>query len=221
MRRLPQLLKQTNFCTRVHTLAQRNFVATAVAPTLQRQIPIEHPMLLRSEESNEPKKDKEESQGGGRKVPSGFEKLLKRSKKGSQPTNEQPDKDKKQARAEQQTDDEGDQESTSSEKSSKSSSDKKQSGWQNGFGMLGGMPGDGGPRPELFWLGMFSCGMLYAWLNMSEPSKEISYQQLVQEHLEQNAITMITLCEDKSGENFKYRANIDTVSGQKFHLVLP
>jgi hypothetical protein len=32
---------------------------------------------------------------------------------------------------------------------------------------------------------------------------------------------MITLCEDKSGDNFKYRANIDTISGQKFHLVLP
>lgn len=83
MRRLPQLLKQTKFCTRVHTLASRNFVAGTVAPTLQRQIPIEHPMLLRSEESNEPRKDKEESSGGGRKVPSGFEKLLKRSKKGS------------------------------------------------------------------------------------------------------------------------------------------
>lgn len=45
--------------------------------------------------------------------------------------------------------------------------------------MLGGMPGDGGPRPELFWLGMLGCGMLYAYLNMSEPSNEISYQQLV------------------------------------------
>lgn len=32
---------------------------------------------------------------------------------------------------------------------------------------------------------------------------------------------MITLCEDKTGSNFKYRANIDTVSGERLYMVLP
>ena len=32
---------------------------------------------------------------------------------------------------------------------------------------------------------------------------------------------MITLCEDGTGGAFKYRAVIETIDGQKVHLVLP
>jgi hypothetical protein len=43
----------------------------------------------------------------------------------------------------------------------------------------------------------------------------------VHNYLAKNEVTMITLSEDKTNANFKYRASIDTQSDQKVHLVLP
>lgn len=43
----------------------------------------------------------------------------------------------------------------------------------------------------------------------------------VHNYLAKNEVAMITLSEDKSNANFKYRATIDTKSDTKVHLVLP
>jgi hypothetical protein len=62
---------------------------------------------------------------------------------------------------------------------------------------------------------------IYLLSSLKPQSEEISYQDFVQNHLQKNDITMITLCEDKTGSAFKYRAQISTNDGKKMHLVLP
>ena len=52
-------------------------------------------------------------------------------------------------------------------------------------------------------------------------SKEITYQEFVQNYLAKNDIEIITLCEDKGNAAFKYRAKITSKSGEAVHLVLP
>lgn len=81
-------------------------------------------------------------------------------------------------------------------------------------------PNGGGPRNEVLFALMMLCAFVYT-LKSTSRSEEVTFQTLVQELLEQSQVTMITLSEDKTGENFKYRANIDTISGKKYHLVLP
>ena len=53
------------------------------------------------------------------------------------------------------------------------------------------------------------------------PSKEITYQEFVNNYLAKDDIEIITLCEDKANNTFKYRAKIETKSGEAVHLVLP
>jgi len=52
-------------------------------------------------------------------------------------------------------------------------------------------------------------------------SKEVTYVDFVHNYLSKDDIEMITLCEDKSNATFKFRANIETKSGEAVHLVLP
>lgn len=83
-------------------------------------------------------------------------------------------------------------------------------------------PGGGGPRWERWLLaGLMGTTGLYLLGSLKPQSEEISYQDFVQNHLQKNDITMITLCEDKSGSTFKYRAQISTNEGKRMHLVLP
>ena len=53
------------------------------------------------------------------------------------------------------------------------------------------------------------------------PSKEITYQEFVNNYLAKDDIEIITLCEDKANNTFKYIAKIETKSGEAVHLVLP
>jgi len=39
--------------------------------------------------------------------------------------------------------------------------------------------------------------------------------------LSRNQVKLITISEDKTSDMFKYRAEIDTLDGNKVHLVLP
>ena len=49
----------------------------------------------------------------------------------------------------------------------------------------------------------------------------LNYMDFLTHYLQKNEVTMITMTEEKGNSNFKYRAIIDTVSGQKLHLTLP
>ena len=43
----------------------------------------------------------------------------------------------------------------------------------------------------------------------------------VNQYLAKNQVKMITIAEDKSNEMFKYKAIVETLDGNKVHLVLP
>lgn len=55
----------------------------------------------------------------------------------------------------------------------------------------------------------------------NKPSQEITYMDFVNQYLSKNQVKMITITEDKTSDTFKYRAEIETLDGNKVHLVLP
>jgi len=61
----------------------------------------------------------------------------------------------------------------------------------------------------------------YYLATMGTPSEEITYMEFINQYLAQNQCSMITISEDNSSDMFKYRAQVDTISGKKVHLVLP
>lgn len=136
--------------------------------------------MLKSEDK-EPKKD-EESSG---KVPSGFEKLLKRSKRGASKTEgsekqkgEEKDKEEKDKDEEAESKEEGDNDGKE-KKSSNTHEDAKK--------LYSGLmfdPNSGGPRWDN-WLMMALIGATGAYyISQSKPrSREITYQEMVQNYL--------------------------------------
>jgi len=83
-------------------------------------------------------------------------------------------------------------------------------------------PNGGGPKWENWLMVSLLMGTAAYYLFNTKPtSKEITYIDFVQNYLAKNAIEMIVLTEDKSGSSFKYRANIQTNTGETVHLVLP
>lgn len=83
-------------------------------------------------------------------------------------------------------------------------------------------PNGGGPKWENWlMLSLLAGTAAFYFLSMKAPSHEITYMDFVQNYLAKGQVEMITLCEDKSGSSFKYRANIQTISGETYHLVLP
>jgi len=165
-------------------------------------------------------------------VPSGFEKLLKRSKRSTnsatpstkEENNEaaQEDSKKESAKKEEplETDEGAAEEDNKSDKDQKKEEQKES--WREQANNFFFEPNSGGPKWEN-WLMMAIMGATGAYYvsTVETPSKEITYQELVQQHLQHNDIKMITLCEDKTGTTFKFRAQIESHKGERIHLILP
>lgn len=157
------------------------------------------------------KPDNEE--GGGRKLPSGFEKLLKRSKRGNVDKKDEKEQKKEEEKAEQSEGEEPQQ------KQSKGA--EEETPLKKFYDQFTG--GNGGKPPYEAWAmgAMLGCLASYYLFWSQSPSKEITYMDFVHTYLAKNDVEMITLCEDKGNSTFKYRANIQTISGEQVHLVLP
>jgi hypothetical protein len=80
---------------------------------------------------------------------------------------------------------------------------------------------NGGPRWENIVL-VGVLGSAFAFYMWSKPtSLEITYMDFVNQYLSKNQVKMITISEDKASDMFKYRAEIETLDGNRVHLVLP
>lgn len=81
----------------------------------------------------------------------------------------------------------------------------------------------GGPNRNNLLLFLVALGgfTAYALWGGQASSTEISYMDFITAYLQQNKVALITLTEERGNSNFKYRAVIDTVSGQKLHVTLP
>lgn len=64
-------------------------------------------------------------------------------------------------------------------------------------------------------------GAIFWYFSGSKPSQEITYMDFINQYLSKNSVKMITISEDKTSDNFKYRAEIETLDGKSVHLVLP
>ena len=184
----------------------------------------------------DPEGDEKDTKGRGRKVPSGFEKILKRTRKGithdtkeekeaSSSKEEEGDsvkKDKesedKKAKEDEQSDDEKEEEEKTKDKK------KEEEGQGYGEKVYGFFfePNGGGPNWEN-WLKLALLGGISSYYTIfaKAPSQEVTYMDFVNNYLSQNKVELITLCEEKNNASYKYRAVVQTFDGEKVHLVLP
>lgn len=181
------------------------------------------------------KENKKDDQDEG--VPEGFQKFLKKTRKGtasrkdSEQTEKKSSKDEKEKTAagkeEKKKDEDEDlseleEEHDGKDKDSKKDSDKGQSGSAKKIKEFFFQPNGKDPKWENILLVAFLTGAFgYYLTTMKAPSEEITYPEFINTYLAQNKCTMITISEDKSSDTFKFRAVIDTDSGKKVHMVLP
>lgn len=167
-------------------------------------------------------------------MPTGFEKILKRTRKGiTHESKEKPqaskdeadnkDDDDKKAKEKEADDREAESDAEQEDDKKKDKKEKKEEGgWgQKLYGYFM-EPNGGGPNYEN-WFKLVVLGGLIGYYTMfsKKPSQELTYMDFVQNYLAQNKVEMITLCEEKNNASYKYRAVIDTFDGQRVHLVLP
>jgi AFG3 family protein len=62
-------------------------------------------------------------------------------------------------------------------------------------------------------------GAIYAF-TYSKPAKELVYMEFVNDFLTKNRVKGITIIKDKRSDVFNYRADIETVEGEKFYITL-
>jgi AFG3 family protein len=62
-------------------------------------------------------------------------------------------------------------------------------------------------------------GAVYAF-TYSKPAKELVYMEFVNDYLTKNRVKYITIIKDKRSDVFNYRADIETVEGEKFYITL-
>mmetsp|Transcript_24432 Transcript_24432/g.30392 ORF Transcript_24432/g.30392 Transcript_24432/m.30392 type:complete len:184 (-) Transcript_24432:1992-2543(-) len=170
-----------------------------------------------------------EERGRGRKVPSGFDKILKRPRRGinhssndakqeeaeakdvdgkkasSADDDEKVDKEEKKEEKKEESD--GEQEE--SDKKKKKKDEGEEQGWGQkiyGFFME---PDNGGPNYEN-WAKVAFVGALVGYYGFMAkgPSEEITYNSFVTDYLQPNNVEMITLSEEKNNASYKYRAMV-------------
>lgn len=164
-------------------------------------------------------------------VPEGFQKFLKKARKGTKASKES-DADKKgkgdeEKKAKEQKKDDDDlseleEEAETKEKDGKKEGEKGQSDAGKKIKEFFFQPNGKDPKWENILLVAFLSGAFSYYLaTMKPPSEEITYPEFINTYLAQNKCAMITISEDKSSDTFKFRAVIDTNEGKKVHMVLP
>lgn len=68
-------------------------------------------------------------------------------------------------------------------------------------------------------LALALLGGIYAF-TYSKPAKELVYMEFVNDYLTKNKVKHITIIKDKRSDVFNYRADIETVEGEKFYITL-
>jgi AFG3 family protein len=165
-----------------------------------------------------------EKKGDENEPPKGFEKFFKK-KEGSKEVKQDDKKDDKKG-DEEKAQKKDDEEQLSEEEDLDKKKDAKDKAKTEDSGPLGQLKSfyfnpNGSPIWENWFLVLMLSGILYLYLAGKSPSQEITYMDFVNQYLSKNQVKMITIAEDKTSEMFKYKAIIETLDGNKVHLVLP
>lgn len=124
-----------------------------------------------------------------------------------------PDKESQEEKQEEEDDglDESDKKSSSQESKGKD----ERAEWQKFF-----FDENNNPRPEGFIALLLAGSILYFVLTNRKPMQELVYKDFLNEYLLKNNVKEITITKDKRSEVFNYRAEITTMSGEKFYMTL-
>ena len=147
----------------------------------------------------------------------GFEKFLKDAKKKKEAKEGQKAESKKEKESQKEKEEETDGEDHHDHKSKKSSSSKtdKRPGYVQFF-----FNPNNNPKWENWGiLALALFGGIYAY-SFSNPSKELVYMEFVNDYLTKNRVKNITIIKDKRSDVFNYRADIETMEGEKMYITL-
>lgn len=165
--------------------------------------------------------------------PSGFEKFLKKTRKGithekkeqeeetksNSHEKDKPAKDDKKAAA---NDSKDEQEELSEEEETDKDKKQKETQKKNSLNDFFFDPKGNKPKWENIGLAGFLCLALgFYQMTRGEPSTEITFNELIHTYIPQNQVKLITISEDKGGEVFKYKAQIELIEGKRVHIILP
>lgn len=81
--------------------------------------------------------------------------------------------------------------------------------------------GKGPNNTGLLALFTLAVGLYYKLFVKGRPSKEINYQDFVNNYLSKGLVTMITLEENRDNSSFKFKATLNTSDGSSYHINLP
>ena len=62
--------------------------------------------------------------------------------------------------------------------------------------------------------------MAYFVMNYKPPMKELVYMDFLNNYLMKNLVKEINISKDRRSEVFNHRAEIETVDGEKFYMIL-
>lgn len=97
----------------------------------------------------------------------------------------------------------------------KGGKDEDQNKWKKFF-----FDEDNNPKPEGFLALMLSGFAGYYLLNYKKPMQELVYMDFLNNYLLKNNVKEINITKDRRSEVFNYRAEIVTMSGEKFYMIL-
>jgi AFG3 family protein len=152
-----------------------------------------------------------------KKAPKGFEKFLRKVKdkkdNEAQKADSKKEKEDGKEKEEEMTEEEHDDPKSSKSESAEGKDDRPQymkflfnpnnnPKWEN-WGIIA--------------LAVF--GAVYAY-SFSNPAKELVYMEFVNDYLTKNRVKNITIIKDKRSDVFNYRADIETIEGEKFYITL-
>ena len=180
---------------------------------------------------------KDEKPDDESKVPLGFEKLLKKTRKivkSDKEGEKSADKgDKKEEEAaspktEQEDIDDGEPHDPDAKKKGDDEPKKgtfadRRDRYKDELKNFFMKPNNGGPKWEAYLLFAIIMGWLsYRGVILEKPAQEISYQEFINSLLTKNQVEVITLSENVDGSSsFKYRATIQTIEGKRYYMVMP
>ena len=101
-----------------------------------------------------------------------------------------------------------------SDKGKKEGSDDRES-WKKFF-----YDEEGSPKPEGFLAVMLSGFAVYYLANYRKPLQELVYMDFLNNYLLKNNVKEINITKDRRSEVFNYRAEVVTMSGEKYYMIL-
>jgi hypothetical protein len=119
---------------------------------------------------------------------------------------------------EQETEKESEQKESKGDK--ESSSGESSGHWSDPIKNFFFEPNGGPPKPESWGIALAAAAGLFFIVNYRAPIPEIIMTDFMTNYLQANKVKEIRISKDRRSEVFNHRAEIETVDGEKFYMIL-